>query len=267
MKNIPLLIGGIIGDTIGSVYEFDKTLDYDFDMYRDDMQPTDDSIMTLAEADWILSDSGQTNKVLIQKLKEWGHEFPWGGYGGMFCSWLFSSMTDPYNSFGNGSAMRCSACGYACDNLEDTLELAKRSAAVTHNHPEGIKGAQATAGAIFLARNGKSKTEIMQWVEETFEYDLDRTCAEIQPTYYFDETCQRTVPEAIIAFLDSKDYEDAIRLSISLGGDADTLACITGSIAAAFYREIPDKLVKFVLSRLPKKFLDTISEFDRKYNK
>jgi ADP-ribosylglycohydrolase len=171
----------------------------------------------------------------------------------------------PYNSYGNGSAMRVSPVGYAYNSVEKVLEEAKKSAEVTHNHEEGIKGAQATALAIFMARTGSSKDEIRAKIAEMFQYDMDRSCDTIRPTYSFDETCQGTVPEAIIAFLDSTDFENAIRLSISLGGDADTLACITGGIAQAFYREIPREMARKALSLLPKKFLRIIKAFNDRY--
>lgn len=182
----------------------------------------------------------------------------------MFYEWMFYSETkEPYNSFGNGAGMRVSPCGYYANSLEETLELAKQSAEVTHNHPEGIKGAQAIASAIFLARQQKSKDEIREYIEKTFGYDLHRTCDEIRPAYRFDVTCQGSCPEAIIAFLDSHDYESAIRLAISLGGDSDTIACMTGGIAAAYYG-IPTWLVKYVtVEFLPQNMLDVIERFDK----
>ena len=182
----------------------------------------------------------------------------------MFYEWLFYSKDkEPYNSFGNGAGMRVSPCGYFARSLNEALELAKQSAEVTHNHPEGIKGAQAIATAIFLARQQKSKDDIREYIERTFDYNLHRTCDEIRPTYQFDETCQGSCPEAIIAFLDSHDYESAIRLAISLGGDSDTIACMTGGIAAAYYG-IPMWLVKYVTAEfLPQNMLDVIERFNK----
>ena len=162
--------------------------------------------------------------------------------------------------------MRVSACGFAFDTLEETLEIAKKSAEVTHNHPEGIKGAQATAAAIFLACKGKSKEEISEYITNTFGYDLSQTCDDLRPTYHFDESCQGTVPQSIIAFLDSKDYEDAIRLTVSLGGDADTMGAITGAIAIAYYKEMPDEIYDFVIAKLPHDLKNVVIEFENKYN-
>ena len=183
----------------------------------------------------------------------------------MFRGWLMSDNPQPYNSFGNGSAMRVSPVGWAFDSLEETLEKAKESAEVTHNHPEGIKGAQAVAACIYLARTGKSKQEIKEYIESTFGYDLSRSCEEIRPDYVFSETCQESVPESIIAFLDSTSFEDAIRLAVSLGGDADTMGAITGSIAEAYYKEIPEEIKKEVLERLPEEFIDVMERFHEKF--
>ena len=185
----------------------------------------------------------------------------------MFAQWLGSENPKPYNSWGNGAAMRVSAVGFAFTTLEETLMVAKRCAEVTHNHPEGIKGAQATAAAIFMARTGKSKEEIRRYVSETFDYNLDRSCDDIRPTYGFDGSCQGTVPESIIAFLDSKDYEDALRLCISLGGDADTMGAITGAIAGAYYNRMTYALYKFGMEKLPDDIKDIIKEFDFQYRR
>ena len=184
------------------------------------------------------------------EMRRWGRAYPNAGYGGMFGRWLRAEHPQPYGSFGNGSAMRVTAAGWLFDTLDKTLEMAKVTAEVTHNHPEGIKGAQATAAAIFLARTGHSKPEIRQYVEQTFGYDLSRTCDEIRPGYRHVETCQQTVLEAIIAFLESTGFEDALRNAVSLGGDSDTLACITGGIAEAFYG-MPSELQQETLKRLP----------------
>lgn len=244
------MIGAIAGDIIGSVYEFDNIKTTDFPLFTSESDYTDDTIMTVAVADWLLN-GGDLTRV----MQEYGRKYPcpMGGYGGRFSGWLREKDPQPYNSWGNGSAMRVSAVGWKFDSLEETLDIARETAIVSHNHSEGIKGAQATAAAIYLARIGKSKQEIKQYIETTFFYDLNRTCDEIRPTYHFNESCQGTVPEAIIAFLDSTDFENAIRLAVSLGGDSDTLACITGGIAEAFYG-VPDTIREEVVKRLPKEF-------------
>ena len=192
---------------------------------------------------------------------EFGKKYEGRGYGGGFASWLQNPDRKPYGSWGNGSAMRVSPIGWACDTLEETLEEAQWSAEVTHNHPEGIKGAQSVAGAIYLARTGRSKAEIKTFVETTFGYDLNRTIDQIRPNYKFEVSCQKSVPEAIIAFLESKDFESAIRLGISLGGDSDTIACITGGIAEAFYGEIPAGIQEQVKKLLPWELLDVVISF------
>lgn len=254
------MTGAIAGDIIGSVYEFDNIKTTDFPLFTNESDYTDDTIMTVAVADWLLN-GGDLAKV----MQRYGREYPYptGGYGGRFSGWLREKDPLPYNSWGNGSAMRVSAVGWMFDSLEKTLEVAKETAIVTHNHPEGIKGAQATAAAIYLARTGKSKQDIKQYIETAFSYDLGRTCDEIRPFYRFNESCQGTVPEAIIAFLDSSDFENAIRLAVSLGGDSDTLACITGGIAEAFYG-IPEDIERQVYDKLPGTFQKVIKEFKNK---
>lgn len=232
------MYGAIIGDIIGSVYEFNNIKTKDFPFFSNRSTYTDDSIMTIAVAKALMhSRDTQTSfkTTLIQCMREYGRQYPYAGYGGMFSQWLISETSEPYNSFGNGSAMRVSPCGLIAVTLQEALDLAKASAEVTHNHPEGIKGAQATAAAIFLAKYGKSKDEIKEYIEANF-YTLDASLDDIRPGYFFNETCQETVPQAIVAFLESETYEDAIRNAVSLGGDSDTLAAITGSIAWAFYR-------------------------------
>lgn len=254
------MTGAIAGDIIGSVYEFDNIKTTDFPLFTNESDYTDDTIMTVAVADWLLNRGD-----LAEVMQRYGREYPYptGGYGGRFSGWLREKDPLPYNSWGNGSAMRVSAVGWMFDSLEKTLEVAKETAVVTHNHPEGIKGAQATAAAIYLARTGKSKQDIKQYIETAFSYDLGRTCDEIRPFYRFNESCQGTVPEAIIAFLDSSDFENAIRLAVSLGGDSDTLACITGGIAEAFYG-IPEDIEKQVYDKLPGTFQKVIKEFKNK---
>ncbi|NPD82390.1 dinitrogenase reductase [Prevotella sp. PINT] len=263
------LFGAIAGDVIGSAYEFRPTKDYNFTLLDEWSDITDDSIMTIAVADWILSakDAGLTAHSLTSKMQHWGrkYRYPMGGYGGMFGEWLGSECPQPYNSWGNGSAMRVSACGFAFDTLEQTLEAAKASAEVTHNHPEGIKGAQATAAAIFLARTGHGKEEIRDYIGKTFGYDLNRTCDVIRADYSFEPSCQETVPQSLIAFLDSKGYEDAIRLAVSLGGDADTMGAITGAVAIAYYKEMPDEIHSFAMSRLPNDLKDVVTLFEETY--
>lgn len=255
-----LLLGGIAGDIIGSIYEFNPVRFKDFELFKSNSTYTDDTVMTIANAEWLLSKG-----VLMDIMRKYGHKYPGAGYGGMFYDWLKSRCPKPYNSFGNGSAMRVSPVGWAFDTLEETLEAAKQSAEITHNHPEGIKGAQATAACIFMARTGKSKQEIKEYVETKFGYDLSRTCNEIRPTYQFNESCQGTVPESIIAFLESTDFESAIRLTVSLGGDADTMGAITGAIAEAYYNVIPEHIKNEVLKRLPEEFINVLGEFYNRF--
>lgn len=239
------MLGAIIGDIVGSVYEWNNIKTKDFELFKPSCFFTDDTVMTIAVAKALLltrEKQSKTNKKIsfkreiVEQMQYFGKRYPNSGYGGMFSSWLVSHNPMPYNSFGNGSAMRVSPCGYIAVTLDEALLLAKASAEVTHNHPEGIKGAEATAAAIFLARCGKSKEEIKEYIEENY-YILDKTLDEIRPSYSFNETCQETVPQAIQAFLESVDFENEIRNAILLGGDSDTLATITGSIAWAYYRK------------------------------
>ena len=220
-----------------------------------------------AVADWILNDKLHTKKGLVACMQKWGRKYPhpMGAYGNMFSQWLHSDTPKPYNSWGNGSAMRVSAVGFAFDTLEETMKVAKKCAEVTHNHPEGIKGAQGTAAAIFMARTGSTKDKIRRFISETFGYDLDRSCDDIRPTYGFDGSCKGTVPESIIAFLDSKDYEEALRLCISLGGDADTMGAITGAIAGAYYNKLPYALYNFGMEKLPKDIQNIVGQFNSKH--
>lgn len=230
------MLGAIFGDIAGSVYEFNNIKTTNFDLLGRGTNYTDDSILTIAVADWLMD--GSLNKerlafTLCQYVKKYPH--PMGSYGTRFIQWAQGDINKPYNSWGNGSAMRVSPVGWVFQTLSETEAVAKLTAEVTHNHPEGIKGAQVTAAAIFMARNLATKNEIKTYIETTYGYDLSLSCDQIRPTYQFNESCQGTVPEAIIAFLDSVDFESAIRLAVSLGGDSDTLACITGGIAEAFY--------------------------------
>ena len=233
------MYGAIIGDTVGSVYEFDNVKTKDFPLFSEYSSFTDDSVMTVAVAAALLrwkKDGADLHSAMVEEMKEFGRLYPHpkGAYGGRFSQWLRSDDPRPYNSLGNGSAMRVSPCGLMAESLEEALELARVSAEVTHNHPEGIKGAQATAAAVYLARTGSSIPEIRAYISGNF-YPLDRTLEEIRPDYGFNETCQGTVPEAITAFLESCSFEDAIRNAISLGGDSDTIGAITGAIAWAYY--------------------------------
>lgn len=262
------MLGAIIGDIVGSVYEFDNIKHTEFPFYGEESDFTDDTIMTIAVADYLMTPP-ECHVTLESKIVEFAQQyrFPKGGYGGRFSMWLFhpenlfdDGRRHPINSWGNGSAMRVSSVGWLYNTLEDVEKVAKETAEITHNHPEGIKGAQATAVAILMARQGSSKEQIRSFIEQRYGYDLHRTCDEIRPTYLFNESCQGTVPEAIIAFLDSRDFEDAIRLAVSLGGDSDTLACITGGIAEAYYREIPDWIRHGAYELLPNHFKQIIAK-------
>jgi ADP-ribosylglycohydrolase len=240
------MIGAIAGDIIGSAFEFEPFKSKDFDLVQPATRFTDDSVLTVAVARAILEDDDYGDAI-----REIGLRYPNSGYGLHFYHWLRMGETGPYNSFGNGSAMRVSPVGFAFDDEEKVLLEARRSAEVSHNHPEGIKGAQATALAILLARRGCGKDEIKQEIQSRFEYDLERPLAEIRPVYIFNETCQGSVPEAIIAFLESESYEDAVRNAVSLGGDSDTQACIAGGIAQAHYGMPPAEIVDLVRTILP----------------
>jgi len=254
------MLGAIAGDVIGSIFESRNLKSTEFPLFSPRSTFTDDTVLTVAVAYAILKDVDY-----VTALKSFGRRYPNAGYGGTFYHWLHTADSRPYNSWGNGSAMRVSPVGWAFDAIEEVLDEAKKSAEVTHNHPEGIKGAQATALALFLARNGESKAGIKQQLSQGFGYNLDRTLAEIRPTYRFDVSCQGSVPQAIIAFLESDDFEDAVRKAISLGGDSDTIACIAGAMAHAFYRDIPAAITANVRQRLPAEFLEIIDEFKAKY--
>lgn len=254
------MLGAIIGDIIGSVYEKNNIKTKDFPLFDLNCQFTDDTVLTVAVADVILNGGTYTDR-----LKEYYRRYPKAGYGMKFMVWGSSSSNEPYNSWGNGSAMRVSPVGFAFNDLNSVLREAKRSAEVTHNHPEGIKGAQATAAAIFLARTGHEKCAIKSYIETTFGYDLGQTLEAIRPGYRFDVSCQGSVPQAILAFLESTDFEDAIRNAVSLGGDSDTIACITGGIAEAFYGGVPEPIASQALVRLDQ-FLSAVTrEFRFKY--
>jgi ADP-ribosylglycohydrolase len=256
------MLGAIIGDIVGSVYEWHNIKTKDFPLFKEKCFFTDDTVMTIAVAEALLN--GGKPDDFIDSMKKFGKLYPDAGYGGRFRGWLSSDNRQPYKSWGNGSAMRVSPCGWFADSIEQAETLAERSAAVTHNHPEGIKGAQATAAAIYLARTGKDKAEIKSYIESKYGYDLNRTLDEIRPGYRFNESCQKTVPEASIAFLESVSFEDAIRNAISLGGDSDTLAAITGSIAEACYG-IPDDIREQALTFLDECLLKILSNFENAY--
>lgn len=260
------MYGAILGDIIGSPFEFDRgDKTKDFKLFSRRSHFTDDSVMTLAVCEALLK-VGQDAAVkeiedaVITSMQSWGRRYPHEGYGGYFRHWLTARHPEPYNSFGNGSAMRVSAAGWLYDSLEKTRVVAKATANVTHNHPEGIKGAEATASAIFMARNGSSKEEIKKYIENEFHYDLNRTLDEIRPSFHMDETCQKTVPEAIIAFFEARDFEDAIRNAVSLGGDTDTLGAITGSIAEAYFG-ISETLISECRNRINKDMRDVVDTF------
>ena len=262
------MYGAILGDIIGSPFEFDRgDKTKEFDLFTKGCDFTDDSVMTIAVGEALLAVGPEATvkeieEAVVTNMQDWGKRYPYAGYGGRFRYWLRERNPKPYGSYGNGSAMRVAAVGWLYDSLERTREVARATANVTHNHPEGIKGAEATASAIYMARNESSKEEIKEYIEREFHYNLDRTLDEIRPGYHMDETCQRTVPEAIIAFLESKDFEDAIRNAVSLGGDTDTLGAITGSIAEAFYG-ISDVLIAECRSRIDEGLMtDILDEFD-----
>lgn len=259
-RSVNYMLGAIAGDIIGSVYEKDNIKTTEFTLFGPDSRFTDDTVLTVAIADSILHD-----KDYEVALRDWALQFPFAGYGRRFKKWLVGIISGPYNSWGNGSAMRVSPIGYACNSLEAVLAEAKRSAAVTHNHPEGIKGAQAMAAAVFLARIGYSRNAIKAHIERTFRYDLSRRLDDIRPIYEFDVSCQGSVPEAMIAFLESENFEDAIRKAISIGGDSDTIASMTGAIAEAFYREIPEAIVRKVEHLLPEKMWTVVHTFSENH--
>ena len=264
------MIGAIIGDMIGAPYEFDRSpKTKEFPLFSRGSQFTDDSVMTIAVAEALMDTVGKSDDeiraALAASMQKWGKRYPNAGYGARFCLWLREKDPKPYGSCGNGSAMRVSPAGWLFDTLEKTRRMARLTAEVTHNHPEGVKGAEAAASAIFLARNGCSKEEIRKYLITEFEYDLSRTCDEIRPGYHHVETCQQTVPEAVTAFMEGKDFEDVIRTAVSLGGDCDTLTCIAGGMAEAFYG-VSAEMAKECRRRLPKDLLAVIGRFDETRN-
>jgi len=259
------MIGAIVGDIIGSRFEHHNYKKTNFELFDRWCRFTDDTVLTVATADALLHGYDYA-----EAYKKWHDYYPRKGYGPSFLQWigrwnLTSAKPPPYSSFGNGSAMRVSPIGWVFDSLEDTLSEAKRSAEVTHNHPEGIKGAQAVAGIIFLARTGVDKQELRKFVSDRFGYNLNRTLDEIRPTYKFDMTCQGSVPESIIAFLESSSFEDAIRKAVSIGGDSDTIACITGSLSSAYYWHIPPAILNEAYVFLDERIMQSIRDFIHKH--
>ena len=270
------MLGAIIGDMVGSVYEFDNIKTTSFPFFTERSTYTDDSIMTVAVADWLLTDNDQSHESLEEIMVRYANKYPcpMGGYGGGFAQWLFrperlinyktgekAGRRVPYNSWGNGSAMRVAAVGWKYDTLEETERVAELSASITHDHPEGVKGAQATAAAIFLARTGSTTQQIKEYIESRFGYDLSVHTEVIRRIYGWESSCQGTVPPAIRAFLDSEDYESAVRIAVSLGGDSDTLACITGGIAEAFYKYIPQEIIQKAATRVSQPLLTVLEAF------
>jgi len=257
------ILGAIAGDIIGSPYEYNNVKSLDFELFTDETYFTDDSVFTIATMYALLY-----RTVYSKAYQHFGRNYPHRGYIGILKSWIYSDNPKAYNCWGNGSAMRVSPVGWYCDSIDDVLAEAKKSAKVTHNHPEDIKGAQAVAAAVYLARTGKTKDEIKEFIIDRFDYDLCRKLDEIRPLYKDNESCEGTVPEAIIAFLESTDYENAVRLAVSIGGDSDTIAAMTGGIAEAFYKEIPEDITDFVKVILgPDIMLDVVMPFSKKYRR
>ena len=259
-----MMLGAVVGDIIGSYYEFRPTKDINFELFHKDSRPTDDTVMTLAVAEWIMEDKGHTHERLSQYMRKWGRKFPQAGYGEMFRRWLNDETAPAYGSYGNGGAMRVSPVGLYASSLEEALRLAKISAEVTHNHPEGIKGAQAVAAAVWMAKNGKKKEHIRNYIEEKFGYNLRQSLSDIRATYSFDVTASGSVPQAIIAYLEGDNFEQVIRLAVSLGGDADTQAAIAASIAAATpdpNYHIPEKTKHYCLSLMHPRMINGMCAF------
>ncbi len=263
------MYGAILGDIIGSPYEFDQGRKVkDFPLFCSKCNFTDDTVMTLAVADALLSLPREAEEetircTLVEAMQRWGRRYPDYGYGLRFQRWLASPAPQPYDSFGNGSAMRVSAAGWLYPDLETTRRMARLTAEVTHNHPEGIKGAESVAAAIFLARTGSTKAQIRDYITQNFHYDLSRSCDEIRPGYHHVESCQETVPEAITAFLEGQDFEDVIRTAVSLGGDCDTLTAIAGSMAEAFYG-VPEAWKRRCRGYLKPELLEILDRFQRR---
>lgn len=258
------MLGAIAGDIIGSIYEDGLYLkSSNFQLFQKECRFTDDTVMTVAVADSLMQGAEKDDSLYVKNLQAYGRKYPNAGYGGMFHQWIFDDEPKPYNSFGNGSAMRVSPVSFYFNDLNTVLQEAEKSAAVTHNHPEGIKGAQAVAAAVFLARTGHSKDQVKAYVEETFGYNLDRKLEDLRPAYRFDVTCQGSVPESIRCFLESEDVESAIRNAVFLGGDTDTMACIAGGIAEAHYGGVPGWMAVEVKKRLDDDLIQKVEAFHR----
>jgi len=264
-SEVRLMLGAIAGDIIGSVYEGKKawqeakTAEFE-PLFASDARFTDDTVLSVAVADSILHGGD-----LVDLLKQYARSYPGAGYGGTFRRWAESDDREPYNSWGNGAAMRVSPVGFAYDVLDEVLLRARWTAEVTHNHPDGIKGAQATAAAIYLARTGSDKEEIRDYIERKFRYDLSARLDDIRPGYRFDVSCRGSVPPALLAFLESTDFESAIRLAVSLGGDSDTIACIAGGVAQAYYGGVPDAIREETLARLDDELLGVLEDFEKRF--
>ena len=260
------MFGAILGDIIGSPYEFDQgDKTKNFPLFSPKSSFTDDSVMTLAVAEAFMDapeEEPLIQKRLVEAMQKWGNRYPHAGYGLRFGDWLESDDPQPYNSWGNGSAMRVSCVAWLFDDIDTVRRMARLSAEVSHNHPEGIKGAEATASAIFLARTGSTKEQIKEYIGQVFEYSLVLTCDEIRPNYHHVESCQETVPEAITAFLEGESFEDVIRTAVSLGGDSDTLTCIAGSLAEGYYG-VPDELKRECKNRLPADLKEILEKFEK----
>jgi ADP-ribosylglycohydrolase len=254
------MLGAIAGDVIGSIREVEGLKTKDFPLLTKRNRITDDGVLTCAVAEKLLRGGDY-----IDLFHEYVREYPTAGYGGQFVRWAEEGRREPYNSWGNGSAMRVSPVGVVFDTLEEVAAEAKRCAEVTHNHPEGVKGAQATAVAVFLARTGRDKPAIKAHIEAAYGYNLSDSLDAIRPKYFFDVSCQGSVPQSIVAFLESTDYEDAVRNAISLGGDADTMACIAGAIAEAFYGGVPEHIAQPVFEKLDDRLEGIVTEFYAKY--
>ena len=255
------MLGAIIGDIVGSTREWHNIKTTNFELVPLGSRFTDDTVMTLAVAEWLMQDALHRPETLVACMQRLGRQYPDAGYGRSFKQWIWSENAQAYHSYGNGSGMRVSPVGLYARTLKEALELARITASVTHNHPEGIKGAQAIAACVFLKKYGKSDAIIRRFISDYIKYNLHFRLADLRPQYTFDVTCQGSVPESIIAFLASENYEDAIRKAIWLGGDADTMACIAGGIAEAYYGEIPEYLMDEAMKKLPQQFKDIITAF------
>ncbi|MCM0081506.1 ADP-ribosylglycohydrolase family protein [Geomonas sp. Red32] len=254
------MLGALTGDIVGSIYEWNNIKTTDFPLFQDHCRFTDDSVLTVALAESILTGEGYGSV-----MKRYCRAYPDAGYGGNFLAWAKSADERPYHSWGNGAAMRITPAGWAFDSLEEVLQKAEEYSCVTHDHPEGIRGAQAVAGAVYLGRTGASKEEIRRFVEGRFHYDLSLSCDQIRPGYSFDVSCQGTVPQAVVSFLESTDFEGAIRLAISLGGDSDTLAAITGGMAQAFYGGVPEPIATRTLAFLDEDLRRVTADFEKRF--